>query len=110
MRKALPRRGQDRSTLEKELTALGEGDARWRDLRTAVFVFHPGDDVPEVAKSAYAMYQSENGLGAGSAYACVGGYFAPFARMNGADLPPFDFGVPGVRSISADLHKSECGR
>jgi glutamate/tyrosine decarboxylase-like PLP-dependent enzyme len=37
--------------------------------------------------------------------ACVGGYFAPFARMNGAALPRFDFEVPGVRSISADLHK-----
>ena len=37
--------------------------------------------------------------------ACVGGYFAPFARMNGVDLPAFDFSVPGVRSISADLHK-----
>ena len=223
---------------------MGADDARWRDLRTAVFVFHAGDDVLEVAKSAYAMYQSENGLGAGSAFpslarmeadvvsigldllnapdgacgdmtsggsesiflalkacrdqarangtdtrsmhvlmprsahpafdkaaayldlevlrvpvapdyradvaamaatasertlmivgsapcfpygvidpieelgelavarevwlhvdACVGGYFAPFAKMNGVDLPPFDFSVPGVRSISADLHK-----
>jgi glutamate/tyrosine decarboxylase-like PLP-dependent enzyme len=37
--------------------------------------------------------------------ACVGGYFAPFARMNGVDVPPFDFEVPGVRSVSADLHK-----
>ncbi|SMQ57656.1 Glutamate or tyrosine decarboxylase [Altererythrobacter xiamenensis] len=37
--------------------------------------------------------------------ACVGGYFAPFARMNGVPVPPFDFGVPAVRSISADLHK-----
>lgn len=37
--------------------------------------------------------------------ACVGGYFAPFARMNGIDVAPFDFSVPGVRSISADLHK-----
>jgi len=37
--------------------------------------------------------------------ACVGGYFAPFARMNGVAVPPFDFEVPGVRSISADLHK-----
>jgi len=37
--------------------------------------------------------------------ACVGGYFAPFARMNGVDVPPFDFSVPGVHSISADLHK-----
>lgn len=37
--------------------------------------------------------------------ACVGGYFAPFARMNGAPVPPFDFAVAGVSSMSADLHK-----
>jgi len=37
--------------------------------------------------------------------ACVGGYIAPFVRMNGGAIAPFDFEVPGVRSISADLHK-----
>ena len=37
--------------------------------------------------------------------ACVGGYIAPFVRMNGEDIPPFDFELPGVRSMSADLHK-----
>ncbi|MCZ6465416.1 MAG: aminotransferase class V-fold PLP-dependent enzyme, partial [Proteobacteria bacterium] len=37
--------------------------------------------------------------------ACVGGYFTPFARMNGIPAPEFDFSIPGVRSISADLHK-----
>jgi sphinganine-1-phosphate aldolase len=37
--------------------------------------------------------------------ACVGGYLAPFVRMNGADLPRYDFAVPGVSSISGDLHK-----
>lgn len=37
--------------------------------------------------------------------ACVGGYFAPFARMNGVPVPDFDFAVPAVHSISADLHK-----
>jgi glutamate/tyrosine decarboxylase-like PLP-dependent enzyme len=37
--------------------------------------------------------------------ACVGGYIAPFARKLGVDLPAFDFAVPGVVSISADLHK-----
>lgn len=37
--------------------------------------------------------------------ACVGGYIAPFVRMNGAELPPFDFAVPGVSSMSGDLHK-----
>jgi len=37
--------------------------------------------------------------------ACVGGYIAPFVRMNGGDVPPFDFEVEGVSSMSADLHK-----
>jgi glutamate/tyrosine decarboxylase-like PLP-dependent enzyme len=37
--------------------------------------------------------------------ACVGGYIAPFVRMNGADIKPFDFEVNGVSSMSADLHK-----
>ncbi|ANP47682.1 aminotransferase class V-fold PLP-dependent enzyme [Candidatus Viadribacter manganicus] len=37
--------------------------------------------------------------------ACVGAYIAPFVRMNGVDLPAFDFSVPGVWSISGDLHK-----
>ena len=37
--------------------------------------------------------------------ACVGGFIAPFARMLGEPVAAFDFAVPGVRSISADLHK-----
>lgn len=37
--------------------------------------------------------------------ACVGGYFAPFAQQLGVVLPDWDFKVPGVVSISADLHK-----
>lgn len=38
--------------------------------------------------------------------ACVGGILAPFVRECGYDVPAFDFSVPGVASISADLHKS----
>ncbi|GGE50265.1 aspartate aminotransferase family protein [Primorskyibacter flagellatus] len=37
--------------------------------------------------------------------ACVGGWMAPFFTMNGRATPTFDFRHPGVRSISADLHK-----
>jgi sphinganine-1-phosphate aldolase len=37
--------------------------------------------------------------------ACVGGYLAPFAEKLGHKLPAWDFRVPGVMSISADLHK-----
>lgn len=37
--------------------------------------------------------------------ACVGGYLAPFVREAGWDIPPYDLSVPGVCSMSADLHK-----
>ncbi|MFP6745922.1 MAG: aminotransferase class V-fold PLP-dependent enzyme, partial [Alphaproteobacteria bacterium] len=37
--------------------------------------------------------------------ACVGGFVLPFARDLGYPVPDFDFAVPGVTSMSADLHK-----
>jgi glutamate/tyrosine decarboxylase-like PLP-dependent enzyme len=37
--------------------------------------------------------------------ACVGGFLLPFARRLGYPIPAFDFSVPGVTSLSADLHK-----
>ena len=37
--------------------------------------------------------------------ACLGGYLLPFAVQLGYDIPPFDFAVDGVTSISADTHK-----
>ena len=37
--------------------------------------------------------------------ACVGGFELPFLRRLGYPVPDFDFQVPGVTSMSADLHK-----
>ncbi|MEO4044241.1 aminotransferase class I/II-fold pyridoxal phosphate-dependent enzyme [Hoeflea sp. CAU 1731] len=37
--------------------------------------------------------------------ACVGGYMLPFTEELGQKIPVWDFRVPGVASISADLHK-----
>lgn len=37
--------------------------------------------------------------------ACVGGLHLSFMRKLGYDLPDFDFTIPGVTSISTDLHK-----
>jgi sphinganine-1-phosphate aldolase len=37
--------------------------------------------------------------------ACFGGWILPYLRRLGADLPPFDLSVPGVTSVSVDLHK-----
>jgi len=239
----MPAEGRDWPSLKAEMVERGSGDAKWRDGKTAVYVFNAGEDVAAVQKEAYALYMSENGLGplafpslkqmedevvgmglsllhapeeargtitsggtdsitmavkaardyarnekglsgeanlvapysahpafdkaaklmdievrrvpvgadlladvaamaaaadrqtimlVGSAPsfpyglidpigalselaidkglwlhvdACVGGYIAPFVRMNGADIPPFDFELPGVSSMSADLHK-----
>lgn len=242
MRRPLPATGADWPTLKAEMTAYADGDVRWRDGKTAVYVFNAGPEVERVQKEAYALFMSENGLGpsafpslkrmedevigfglelfhapgdaagtitsggtdsitmalkaardfarkqrgvagplnivlprsahpafdkaaqvmeievrrtplkdfladpaamaaatddstvmiVGSAPcfpfglidpiaalsdlaverdlwlhvdACVGGYIAPFVRMNGGEIPAFDFEVAGVRSMSADLHK-----
>ena len=37
---------------------------------------------------------------------CIGGFIAPFVRKLGYSIPDFDFAIPGVRSISADIHKN----
>ncbi|GAA1509078.1 aminotransferase class V-fold PLP-dependent enzyme [Dactylosporangium maewongense] len=37
--------------------------------------------------------------------ACFGGWTLPFLRRLGEPVPPFDLSVPGVTSISVDLHK-----
>jgi sphinganine-1-phosphate aldolase len=37
--------------------------------------------------------------------ACVGGFLAPYVRRLGHDVPAFELNVPGVTSMSADIHK-----
>ena len=243
MHNRMPDTGTDWPALKQQMIERGAGDARWREGRTAVYVFNAGEDVARVQKEAYTLYMSENGLGplafpslkqmedevvgmglsllhapegakgtmtsggtdsitmavktardyaiaekglrgqanlvlpysahpafdkaaklmqlevrriplrtdlladadamaaacdsntimlVGSAPsfpygliddiealgavaarlgvwlhvdACVGGYIAPFVRMNGVDIPPFDFEIGAVKSMSADLHK-----
>jgi glutamate/tyrosine decarboxylase-like PLP-dependent enzyme len=57
------------------------------------------DDIPELARLA-----SARGILC-HVDACVGGYFLPFLERLGTPVPPWDFRVEGVTSISADLHK-----
>jgi glutamate/tyrosine decarboxylase-like PLP-dependent enzyme len=57
------------------------------------------DPIPELAALA---------LEAGANFhtdACMGGFVLPFMEELGEPVPPWDFRVPGVTSISADLHK-----
>ena len=37
--------------------------------------------------------------------ACLGGFVLPWAKKLGYPVPPFDFRLPGVTSMSADTHK-----
>jgi sphinganine-1-phosphate aldolase len=37
--------------------------------------------------------------------ACLGGFVLPWAEKLGHAIPPFDFRLPGVTSMSADTHK-----
>jgi glutamate/tyrosine decarboxylase-like PLP-dependent enzyme len=46
----------------------------------------------------------ERGLGC-HVDACLGGFVLPWAEKLGYPVPPFDFRLPGVTSISVDTHK-----
>jgi len=57
------------------------------------------DPIPELADLA-----AEHGIGC-HVDACLGGFVLPWAERLGYPVPPFDFRLPGVTSISADTHK-----
>jgi glutamate/tyrosine decarboxylase-like PLP-dependent enzyme len=57
------------------------------------------DPIPQIAAAA-----AERGVRC-HVDACFGGWVLPYLQRLGADLPAFDFAVPGVTSISVDLHK-----
>lgn len=58
-----PQNGTPWPELEARMRELGAGDVKWRDGKTAVYVFNAGEDVAQVKKAAYAMFSEENGLG-----------------------------------------------
>ena len=57
------------------------------------------DPIPELA----ALAQERSALC--HVDACLGGFLLPWSEKLGRYAPPFDFRVPGVTSLSADLHK-----
>ena len=63
MLKSMPKHGQAWPELKTEMINRGSGDAKWREGKTAVYVFNAGEDVARVQKEAYTLYMSENGLG-----------------------------------------------
>lgn len=57
------------------------------------------DPIPELAAIA-----EKHGIGM-HVDSCLGGFMLPFVRKLGYEVPNFDFTIPGVTSISADVHK-----
>jgi len=57
------------------------------------------DPITELASIA-----KERGIGM-HVDACLGGFMLPFVKKLGNSVPDFDFSVPGVTSVSADVHK-----
>lgn len=57
------------------------------------------DPVPPIAAAA-----DERGVRC-HVDACIGGWVLPYFRRLGAETPEFDLSVPGVTSLSVDLHK-----
>ncbi len=57
------------------------------------------DPIPEIAEVA-----ARRGIPV-HVDACLGGFLLPFVERLGRPIAPFDFRVPGVTSMSADVHK-----
>src|SRR5256885_1213254 len=125
---ALPAHGMTKAEVLDALGAKRARDARWQEGRTFGMVFDGGPDVDAMA----AAVNDNTILVVGSAPqypqgvidpipaladvaasvsasmhvdACMGGFVLPFMEMNGEPIPPWDFRVPGVTTISADVHK-----
>lgn len=63
------------------------------------YPFGTVDPIPELAALA-----AERGISFHTD-ACLGGFLLPFFERLGEPVPPFDFRVPGVTTMSADVHK-----
>jgi glutamate/tyrosine decarboxylase-like PLP-dependent enzyme len=57
------------------------------------------DPIPDIARVAASVGANCH------VDACMGGFVLPFAELLGRQVPPWDFRVEGVHSISADVHK-----
>ncbi len=59
-------------------------------------VIDPIEEIATIARDRHILCHVD---------ACVGGFLLPWFRELGAEIPPYDFSVEGVTSLSMDLHK-----
>jgi sphinganine-1-phosphate aldolase len=77
-------------------------DADYRADVAANAMSFPHSSVDPIAE--LAALAAEQGIGC-HVDACIGGFVLPFLERLGYTIPPWDFRVPGVTEISADVHK-----
>ncbi len=97
----IPLGGDFRADLGAAEELLGEhGDEAALVVGSAPnYPFGVVDPIPELAALAAARGISFH------TDACLGGFLLPFWAEIGEAVPPFDFRVPGVTTLSADVHK-----
>jgi sphinganine-1-phosphate aldolase len=91
--------GEDLRTRADDLRPLITDDTILAVGSAPAYPFGMIDPIPQMAAIASA---------AGIPFhvdACLGGFMLPWLERLGNDIPHWDFRVPGVTSISADLHK-----
>lgn len=59
-------------------------------------IIDPIAELSEIARSKGVGFHTDG---------CLGGFILPWAEKLGYKVPPFDFRLPGVTSMSADTHK-----
>jgi sphinganine-1-phosphate aldolase len=59
-------------------------------------IIDPIEELSEIALEAGVGFHTDG---------CLGGFLLPWAEKLGYPVPPFDFRLPGVTSMSADTHK-----
>ncbi len=91
--------GRDLRTHAEDLEALLTEDTVMVVGSAPAYPFGMIDPIPEMAAMA-----AERGIPF-HVDACLGGLLLPFLERLGYDVPPWDFRVRGVTSISADVHK-----
>ncbi|MHB8516366.1 MAG: aminotransferase class V-fold PLP-dependent enzyme, partial [Dehalococcoidia bacterium] len=91
--------GEDLRTRASDLAPLITRETVLCVGSAPAYPFGMVDPIPEMARIA-----AEAGVPF-HVDACLGGFMLPFLERLGFEVPPWDFRVPGVTSISADLHK-----
>ncbi len=92
----------DKETHRADVKAMKEALTENTILMVGSACDFPRGVVDPISELGAIAKEREIGLHVDS---CLGGFMLPFVKKLGHDVPDFDFSVPGVTSMSADVHK-----